>query len=193
LEPVEVNKCILDAVEHWRTKVTQMSMPVRDIPDHVRNNFKYIKYNKWFASPDFCASKSPFFHLHRREQIKVIAQLRMGSHWLNSEKGRVAQDGSLIARSNRLCPSCSYNCREDEMHVLFECPFYNSIRLRFQSLFREEADTDLIVWNLQLSDADMRILTNGDGSRDFSNDMADFIIACKKKRQRHLEMMTILS
>jgi hypothetical protein len=192
LEPVEVNKCILEAVEHWRTKITLTPMPVRDIPDHVRNNFKYLKYHKWFASPVFCASKSPFFHLHRREQIKVIAQFRMGSHWLNSEKGRVAQDGSLVARSNRLCPCCSFNCREDELHV-FECPFYNNIRLRFQSLFREEADIDLIVWNLQLSDEDMLDLTNGDGSREFWNDMADFILACKKKRQRHLEVMSILS
>jgi hypothetical protein len=32
------------------------------------------------------------------------------------------------------------------------------LSLRFQSLFREESDTDLIVWNLQLSDEDMLIL-----------------------------------
>ncbi len=40
----------------------------------------------------------------------------------------------LIPRSERVCKLCKYNQCDDEMH-LFECPFYNDIRIRFHRLF----------------------------------------------------------
>ena len=40
-----------------------------------------------------------------------------------------------ISRDNRLCHFCSYNVVENEAHFVLECPLYNSIRDKFQSLF----------------------------------------------------------
>ena len=47
-------------------------------------------------------------------------------------------------------------------------------------------DLDITVWNLELSDNDMKSLMNGDGSNCFWNDLANFLLACKRKRCQHL-------
>ena len=137
---------------------------------------------------DLHASASFIFHLHRSEQIRVTAQFRMGSHWLNSEKHRLVA-GVFIPRSQRLCACCHFNSREDEMHLL-ECPFYNDIRLRFQTLFCSDQDPGLMTWNMQVSDADMRTFMNG-STREFWNDLANFLLACRKKRQVFLDTLTV--
>ena len=40
-----------------------------------------------------------------------------------------------ISRENKLCHFCSYNIVESEAHFVLECPLYDSIRGKFQSLF----------------------------------------------------------
>jgi len=76
------------------------------------------------------------------------------------------------------------------MHI-FECPFYNDIRLRFKSLFTTtgdfaNADSNISIWNVELSDDKLHVLMNGDGSVKFWNNLADYLLACKKKRQNFL-------
>lgn len=82
------------------------------------------------------------------------------------------------------------------MHV-FECPFYNDIRLRFQRLFTNgccfaSEDPDLTIWNVELSDRGMRRFMNGNGSNTFWTDLADFLLMCKKKKLDHLADSALL-
>ena len=139
------------------------------------------------------ANRSFAFHLYRRDQVRVIAQFRMGCHWLNSEQQRMV-DGKPLLRSCRLCPCCGHKQREDEMHV-FECPYYNDIRLRFKSLFsyfealyQGYEDSDLTVWNIAFrNDSHMHMMMNGSGCGTFWNMMADFLLSCKKHRQKRIQ------
>ena len=50
-------------------------------------------------------------------------KLRISNHKLNLETGRYDK----ISRCDRICPVCGLNI-EDEIHFLFNCPKYSSIR-----------------------------------------------------------------
>ena len=50
-------------------------------------------------------------------------KLRLSNHKLNIETGRYDK----ILRCHRICPVCGLNI-EDEIHFLFNCPKYLSIR-----------------------------------------------------------------
>ena len=190
--PINVAEAINQAKARWKYVYGDESNSVREIPDIRRTGFKSMKYQKWF-SPILDSPRSPFFYtLHRQDQIKIIAQFRMcSSHWLDCEKLRKVGRAD-IPRSLRHCRLCKYNRCEDEMH-LFECPFYNEIRSQFQHLFSRACrftspDPDITIWNVDLSDSDMRNFMNGDGSNAFWSDLADYLLLCKKKRQDYLDL-----
>ena len=54
---------------------------------------------------------------------KTLVKLRISNHKLNIETGRYDK----ISRCDRICPVCGLNI-EDEIHFLFHCPKYSSIR-----------------------------------------------------------------
>lgn len=56
-----------------------------------------------------------------------IAKIRLSSHHLSIERGRHLN----ISLNNRKCVYCDMNVLEDEIHFLFECPYYNEERLHF--------------------------------------------------------------
>ena len=58
----------------------------------------------------------------------------MGAHGLRVTKAAWA-DGGRLDRRERLCECCSMDIVEDEMHVIFECPIYSSLRQHFRGLF----------------------------------------------------------
>ena len=131
-------------------------------------------------------------YIHKRDQIRYIAQFRMGSHWLNTAKMRVV-DGVHIPRSMRHCQLCGFQKPEDEMHV-FECPFYNDIRLRYQKLFTDiyrhvHEDTDLTVWNVEFCDSTFRTFMNGNGTKTFWSNLADYLSTCRRARQEALDCL----
>jgi len=193
----DVDLCLEEAKAAWAHKYTTNHISVRECGSQ---GFKSIKYAKWFAN-NVQGSKSSFTRvLNRPDQIKIVAQFRTSSHWLNSEKQR-GKGKSSIPRPQRVCKLCQYNQCEDEMH-LFECPFYNDIRLKFHRLFSTYLvnkmninqpdlnlnlmDYDITVWNLDLSDDGMNSLMNGDGSCMFWTDLANYLLACKSKRSLFL-------
>ena len=117
------------------TQVTPMKSETSPTNEGLALKFKRLRYQKWFAA-NYSDDNGliPFTSaLHKRDQIRTIAQFRMGSHWLNTERKRLV-DGIHIPRSMRHCQLCGFQKPEDEMHM-FECPFYNDIRLRYQKLF----------------------------------------------------------
>ena len=54
---------------------------------------------------------------------KTLVKLRISNHKLNIETGRY----NKISRCDRICPVCSLDI-EDEIHFLFDCAKYSSIR-----------------------------------------------------------------
>ena len=54
---------------------------------------------------------------------KTLVKLRVSNHKLNIETGRYDK----ISRCDRICPVCSLDI-EDEIHFLFDCAKYSSIR-----------------------------------------------------------------
>ena len=54
---------------------------------------------------------------------KTLVKLRISNHKLNIETGWYDK----ISRCDRICPVCSLDI-EDEIHFLFDCPKYSSIR-----------------------------------------------------------------
>ncbi len=135
MEVADVDGIMSEVFESWRWKYSSDTNAVRDIPNERRAGFKRLPYQKWFAANNNDENGLiPFTSaLHKRDQIRSIAQFRMGSHWLNTEIMRVV-DGVHIPLSMRHCQLCGFQKSEDEMHV-FEYPFYNDIRLRYQKLF----------------------------------------------------------
>ena len=65
----------------------------------------------------------------KKPKRKALVKLRTGNHKLNSETGRYDK----ITRCDRICLVSGLNI-EDEIHFLFHCPKYSSIRDDF---FRE--------------------------------------------------------
>ncbi len=137
MEAVGVKGIMSEVFESWRWKYSSDTNVVRDIPNERRAGFQRLRYQKWFAANNNGGnSLIPFTSaLHKRDQIRSLAQFRMGSHCLDTERMRVV-DGVHIPRSMRHCQLCGFQKPEDEMHV-FECPFYNDIRLRYQKLFTD--------------------------------------------------------
>ena len=60
-----------------------------------------------------------------------LVRFRLGAHHFRVSTGR--WDGT--ARADRLRCKCAHHAVEDEQHVLFECPYYDSIRLRYATLY----------------------------------------------------------
>ena len=89
------------------------------------NNRKYLIYNHWFKeSPK---PQIPFYSKNKNlsfEDVKYIARLRLGSHYLEVEQGRF----SNISWHNRICKRCSSNTVDDACHLLLECDFFKNDR-----------------------------------------------------------------
>ena len=66
-------------------------------------------------------------------QRKIIVAYRTSNHRLAIETGWWTT--IPISRDIRLCHFCSYNAIEHEAHCVLQCPLYNPIRDKFQSLF----------------------------------------------------------
>jgi hypothetical protein len=167
-------------------RVDGVGSVIRRVPDDERDGYKLYKYLKWFNQYEVVrvvggmnAPRTPGFTagLHRRYHIKKVAQFRMGSHWLNSERLR----GSVTCRSQRFCACCDEGVPEDELHFLL-CPRYTSVREQFEDvlhiLFDENRNTDI--------DACMNNVVNGTGS-DYWFRFADLLIQFSFARDQYLQ------
>ena len=69
--------------------------------------------------------------VRERSRREALAQWRTGSHWGAEETGRWQQ----IPREQRLCPHCGGGT-ETVSHMIFDCPLYAQLRIRFADLFQ---------------------------------------------------------
>jgi len=76
--------------------------------------------------------RAPYLDAVReRSRREALAQLVTGSHWGAEETGRWQK----LPREQRVCPHCHQGI-EDVDHMVFHCPLYALLRLRFASLFQ---------------------------------------------------------
>ena len=66
-------------------------------------------------------------------QVKQLMRFRTGAHHFRVETGRWLKP--RLPRSLRVCQKCTWGSTavEDEYHVLFECPAYHRIRLKYET------------------------------------------------------------
>ena len=182
LQAVNVVDVVSNASRSWQAKMWStlpgMGGDVRCMPDNCRSGFRLHVYKRWFAQDKLAPVQSFTYHLFDREQIRVVAQFRMGVHWLNT----VCMPRT-IPRSARTCTCCSQgttgdtsHAREDEMHI-FECPLYSHLREKYGCTL-----APLSSHHPAHTDADMSALMNGGNDHMFWENLANFLIACKGKR-----------
>lgn len=194
MEKVDVEDVMDKVVKTWKSKtyIPDCTLQIREIPEEISKGFKTLKYIRWFSvHPDVAKHTKFTSMLHRFDHINVVAKFRMGCHWLKCEERVV--DRIKIPRSQRLCTLCDFHKCEDEMHI-FECPFYNDIRLKFQQLFKHICcdnyqNNNMTIWSWNFSDDNFRQFMNGYQDPSFWLDLAFFLIACRKKRKAGLRAL----
>ncbi len=135
---------------------------VRAAPLTFSAGFMKFKHERWFAKR-WARDESWVHHLHKHAYVRIVAQFRLGTHWLEVQQGKFRG----IPRNERVCTRC--NVIEDEMHVL-ECPCYAQARARsglFPSLTGGE-----------ISDASMKETVNGTTGQ-FWKKLAVFLLECR--------------
>jgi hypothetical protein len=141
----------------------QASCTVRAAPASFSKGFKLFVYERWFAVDKWVKKEHWSYWLQEPQHIRVMAQFRMGSHWLEVQRGR----GERAHRAARRCRVCS-NVVEDELHV-FECPLYADIRNQAGSLPS--------VW----ADAAVRKVMNKKTEEEWRR-LADFLVKCRDRK-----------
>jgi hypothetical protein len=163
----------------WR-RLLHRGEELREIADDDRTDFKKYTYQKWFcAKPDTSCGvrgRCRFWEvLSVRKEIQLVAGLRMGSHHLEIEEGRMRK----LARSQRVCVVCDKRVREDERHVVFECEAYQQIRARAMDIFKGcsvvEGSADKVVAAWMNPEDEER-------ARTFWPKFARFLRECLEKR-----------
>ena len=120
-----------------------------DLPNNPRSQtvssgqIAYSTSDAWFACSSFdpqqpVAGDSPTY-LHRSDPINLMNRqhlgsllcFRVGAHDLGIAVGQWHN----VPRHDRLWARCTTGLLDDEVHMVFECPSYASVRERFAVLF----------------------------------------------------------
>jgi hypothetical protein len=111
----------------------------------MTSSIKISTYHSWFAVPIKSTTRTyrmrywdlPRYILHtvgiNTTQLSQLMKFRLGIHHLHIETGRRTRPKT--PRNERLCSRCTWNVIEDEYHFIFQCPAYQHIRGRYESLF----------------------------------------------------------
>jgi hypothetical protein len=166
-------------VEQWSQyewadmAIAAESGPVRACPGNVRDGFKLHTYHRWFRADAFEKKHSFMYHLQRHDHIQVVAQFRMGAHWLNVEMMRHGG----VPRDRRLCTCCDQKAREDEMHIM-ECPLYATLRTQHADVFGDIAMDGF-------DDECVRRVMNGK-TAEYWWSLANFLLKSREMREMRL-------
>ena len=68
-----------------------------------------------------------------KAQLFNLLRFRLGAHSLRVAEGRWER----LPRDRRLCERCTEGVVEDEFHLVFECPAYDSVRTKYPELFED--------------------------------------------------------
>jgi hypothetical protein len=170
-------------------KLAEKKVGVHGITADRQVGYKVFVYLEWFGHFErmedgthaIVRAKSFvnrfWYNLNRRDQVRIVAQFRLGVHWLAVETGRF---GAYVQRHKRICPLCvndsGHGTVEDELHI-FQCTAYEEIRKQHAYLFENvsvPSDGD---------DAGFRSLMNPENHVEkFWRVLASFFTQCKRHR-----------
>lgn len=154
-------------------------LPLRQIPDSDSRGFMQLTYQRWFQADDWVRKESFSFNLHSHVHVRAVARMRLGMHGLAVQSGRML-GRDKVPRSMRRCLCCGAQ-REDEMHLLVECPLYIEHRRVRPGLFSEPRGG----W----TDDALRKRFNPD-TREGWEGLATFLVACFETRSTKLDEIT---
>jgi hypothetical protein len=128
-------------VEGHGILASAVSCGVRDDRDLYGSNLYsraegYMKrsYALWFWGHGGC---SPAMRVRNPAARRQLLRFRMGVHNLCVVAG-ARERAEKVPRGDRVCRCCSMGVVEDEVHMVFECPRYQIIRMGFINLFRDD-------------------------------------------------------
>ena len=90
-------------------------------------------YARWFWTGGRAAAA---MGVHDALARRCLIRFRLGGHGLQVSQAAWASGGS-VDRIHRLCKCCSMDIVEDEVHLIFECSLYHSLRQQYSSLFSD--------------------------------------------------------
>ena len=184
------------------TLSNQSSRVVRGVPDTIEGRhvqgFKWFTYQRWFQASHADKRSTFWYSLSHFRDIQVVAQFRLGVHWLNVEWGRFQGK----PRSERVCDCCDREGsadREDELHLL-ACPMYYFTRMD-NGLFSEHpvpssGRIPLSINVNEITDAEVcgymnpPVWENQDLYFMFWKDFAQYLHCCKEKRRQYLDFLS---
>ena len=88
----------------------------------------------------------------REDKCVAITKWKLSSHALHIEKGRYITP--ITQREERTCSRCPA-CVEDEYHVLFQCPMYESVRVKFRNTFVKLSAVHAVLNPINIQDANI--------------------------------------
>ena len=88
----------------------------------------------------------------REDKRAAITKWRLSSHDLHIETGRYTSP--ITPREARTCSKCPTHV-EDENHVLFQCPLYESVRVKFRDTFLKLSSVHAMLNPGDIEDANM--------------------------------------
>ena len=172
--------------EPW-DKVAAYANPRQSVSSNL---IKLSTYHSWFMTGDIPQEEleagypqgMPRYIRHTSgipfTYVKQLMRFRTGAHHLAIETGRWARP--KLPRQHRVCSKCSCTVVEDEVHFLFECPAYDRIR--------EKYDTVLFAQFGGCQEASSTMKHNSDNVRLFmdqepSFQVAKFVYECMEFRR----------
>ena len=107
---------------------------------------KLCTYFAWFLRP-IQLKTVPYFEITMPiSRLRLLMQVRMGSHALLVEQDRLARPA--IPRHLRCCTLCETRALGDERHFVFDSPHFADICCQFRSLYQDADDTmQCFVWH----------------------------------------------
>lgn len=139
---------ILDkAEEDWLDQTTSTAeLPanidelnaVRSVPEEHSRGYKMIVYQRWMLDKEQEPPAMNWSGINSSQLIGAMARFRMGVHGLRIEKGR--HGPGRLSRNNRICRLCLRGEREDEAHLVFECPAFDEAREQAYALYTDLPD-----------------------------------------------------
>jgi hypothetical protein len=189
---IDIRALVVAATSNWESKEgknvasaegqpwMEDGLAVRAAPESFSRGFMGLVHRQWFRADKWVRKESFAFHLSQPTHVKIVAQFRLGMHWLEVQQGRwkKGSNGLGVPRSQRTCPLCKQGV-EDELH-LWECPAYEQHRDRYKDLCEKPPEG----W----TDGAFRERMNR-GSQQNWTDLAGFLGCCKDTRMKALEQL----
>ena len=108
----------------------------------------------WFFRPGQLRTE-PYFDIPMPvSRLNLLMQIRVGSHSLPVEQGRLARP--MIPRPLHQCRLCDAHARGAERHYVFDCLHFAHIRRQFRSLFQvADGVMQSFMWHRKKAVADL--------------------------------------